>query len=343
MITDFPLWRDISKHQGDVDLHVSKANGVHGVVARSTISWAYKDPRFAEYYQQAGAAGLYRSSYHVLYPDQPVDDQLANWYDMHPEIDIIPRVIDVELDRDQDTSTIAGSIKEMSAKILEHDGVRPWIYCRANLIGYWLYPHVTEEWLNSHFWWLAHYGTDRSIEQDSIVIPSEIDVDNVILHQTADEKVGFDGETESTFVDWDRWLLGGEDQMYAWIAERYGKPDVESRLAKIESNIQKLTVISGNNVDGQIELTEDVCDLEESVTALRQDITDILAWKKTTDGNIVDITKTIGEIKNDLGATHNGVEGIKEDVNELADKVQQLWKHRDWMTWKEWFRKLIGK
>lgn len=220
--TDRPLWRDYSRYQIMVNFDVAKANGVLGMAARAGISWGYVDPFFATNYKGAGQVGLYRTSYHVLYPDQPVIKQADNWYAVHPEINIIPRVIDLELDRGQSWSKIAAQTWAMSELVKSRDGMRPIIYSRYRIVDQWL-QSWTDQMHNDHFWWLAQYSWYGYREHAGPpTLPKRVRRGRVILHQTSDHKLAPPGEVQSKAVDWDRWEIGNEQEMHDWIATAWG-------------------------------------------------------------------------------------------------------------------------
>lgn len=220
-----PLWRDYSRYQGVVNADVAVANGVLGMAHRATISTAYRDPFFAQNYASFGRVEKYRTSYHVVYPDQPVNAQLANWYAVHPELDHaapIPRVIDLELHRNQPAAKIASVVWAMSEIILTRDGLRPIIYSRKNLVDKWLVGW-TDNMLNDHYWWLAQYLFAGYLEHPGEPdLPNRVNRNRVILHQTSDHKLAPPGEVASKAVDWDRWEIGNEAQMHQWITEKWG-------------------------------------------------------------------------------------------------------------------------
>lgn len=220
-----PLWRDYSRYQGVVNADVAVANGVLGMAHRSTISTTYRDAFFAANYASFGKVEKYRTSYHVVYPDQPVNAQLDNWYAVHPELDHaapIPRVIDLELHRNQPAAKIASVVWTMSEVILERDGLRPIIYSRKNLIDSWL-AGWTLSMLNDHYWWLAQYLFAGYLEHPGEpALPVGVNRNRVILHQTSDHKLAPPGEVASKAVDWDRWEIGNEEQMHQWIKDKWG-------------------------------------------------------------------------------------------------------------------------
>ena len=135
---DRPLWRDYSKYQGQVNFDIARNVGVKGMAARCAISWGYTDPWFQRNWDEAGRVGMYRTSYHVLYPSESVQKQADNWFRVHPTLDVIPRDIDLELGQNQLWSTIANKTREMSNIVLARDGVRHIIYSRYRLIDQWL-------------------------------------------------------------------------------------------------------------------------------------------------------------------------------------------------------------
>jgi len=218
-----PLWWDISRYQGMVDHMVAHQNGVLGMIARATISWGYVDPFFQSNWDAAGEIpGYYRSGYHVIYADQDVIRQLDNHYRVMPEIDVIPRVIDLELDRAAPW-VIAGKTWEMVEEIKKRDGIHPIIYSRKDLIEKWLVPYWDQSQLNAVWWHLAQYLYDRVREHPGPpTLPDGVEESRVVLHQTADKKAPFPGSCQSYAVDWDRWEIGNISEMHLWISENWG-------------------------------------------------------------------------------------------------------------------------
>jgi hypothetical protein len=250
---DRPLMRDIARYQLYYNHDVARANGVEGLFVRCGISWGYHDPFFKVNY--GGAKGkMYRSSYHVIYPDQNVVKQADQvWYDEHPVLDVMPRCMDLELSNDVYWAQIGDQAWDMSQLVFNRDGVRPIIYSRYKLIELWL-RHWTPEMLNAHYWVLAQYRYVRSIEHAGPpTLPkyvvggygetgsNMIHRDQVLLHQTADKKEPFPGEVPTSgagkSVDYDRWELGDTLDMHKFIAETWGEgsapPDPPSTGDKV--------------------------------------------------------------------------------------------------------------
>lgn len=218
---DRPLWRDISKHQGNIDFDIMKAGDVYACFVRSGISWGYKDPRFDEFWAELARVGILRTSYHVIYPDQPVRRQVDNWYQIHPETEVIPRAIDLEVQREASFNQIADATWEMSEFVKARDGMRPIIYTRAGLVDTWLASW--DEWmLNDHWWWLAQYLYTPNEHPGPPTLPSLVQEERVILHQSSGKKPGFPGEVQSAAVDWDRWELGDYQDMLQFVANTWG-------------------------------------------------------------------------------------------------------------------------
>jgi len=215
-----PLWRDYSRWQGQVDFAVASANNVLGMAARSTISWGYQDPWWNRNWSETGLYDGYRTSYHIIYPDQPVVRQADNWYNAHPELDTIPRIIDLEVENNTPFELIAVNTWQMSDLVKSRDGYRPIIYSRNGLIDKWLASWTTEM-LNEHYYWLAQYLFLPNEHPGPPDLPDRVNRDRVILHQTSHKKPGFPGEVESKSVDWDRWELGNELEMHQWIARTW--------------------------------------------------------------------------------------------------------------------------
>lgn len=217
-----PLFRDYSKYQQKVNFDIAKSIGVQGMAARCGISWGYTDPWFQRNWDESGRVGIYRTSYHVLYPSESVIRQADNWFRIHPKIDILPRVIDLELGQNQLWATIARKTKEMSDIVLERDGVRPIIYSRYRIIDQWLSAWPVEL-LNDHWYWLAQYSWFGYREHAGPpTLPKRVARGRVLLHQTSDHKLAPPGEVASKSVDWDRWEIGNEAQMHQFISAAFG-------------------------------------------------------------------------------------------------------------------------
>ena len=220
--TSRPLWRDYSRYQKEVNFDIAKSIGVKGMAARAGISWGYTDPWFQRNWDEAGRVLVYRTSYHVLYPSESVLRQADNWFRIHPKIDVMPRVIDLELGQNQLWATIARKTKEMSDIVLERDGVRPIIYSRYRLIDQWLSSWPVEL-LNDHWYWLAQYSWFGYREHAGPpTLPKRVDRGRVLMQQTSDHKLAPPGEVESKAVDWDRWEIGNEAQMHQFIKAAFG-------------------------------------------------------------------------------------------------------------------------
>ena len=278
---DRPLWRDYSRYQGVVNFDVAKLNGVLGMAARAGICYGYTDPFFQLNWDEAGRVGMYRTSYLVPYPDQPVVKQVDNWYRIHPLIDIIPRVVDLELKREQPWSKIADVSWEISELVFSRDGIRPIFYSRYGLINTWL-SSWTEEMLNDHFWWLAQYRWVRSLEHAGPpTLPNGVRRDRVLLHQTADKKPGFTDEVDSKSVDWDRWEIGNEAEMHQFIAAAFGgdEPEPEPEVEKVR-------------------ITADALNVRAEADASSEDLGELMK------GSVVPVKRTQGDWKKIYGWVH---------------------------------------
>ncbi|MCH7611544.1 MAG: glycosyl hydrolase family 25, partial [Chloroflexi bacterium] len=68
---------DVSRWQGTIDWQAVKQAGITFAVMRATIGDFFTDDKFAENWQGAKDAGIFRCAYHVLRPDNDAVAQIA--------------------------------------------------------------------------------------------------------------------------------------------------------------------------------------------------------------------------------------------------------------------------
>jgi hypothetical protein len=148
------------------------------------------------------------------------------WYSVHPTRDIVPRWIDLEVDRGDSTLQKATRTWEMVELVESRDGVSPTIYSRYLLVNQWLVPHWTVEMLNHVTWALAQYKFDRTVEHPGPpTLPIGVREDRVLYHQTADKIPGWPGSIGSSALDRDRWCVGDVSQMKTYIINEWTEPE----------------------------------------------------------------------------------------------------------------------
>jgi hypothetical protein len=175
---------------------------------------------------------------------------MEHWFKYHPQIDVIPRVLDAELQDNQTDGRVGEAIWECCEIINKYDGIYPIIYSRYMLLDKWL-RYWTPTMINSVWYWGALYLYDRVREHPGppkgpmqyTIIPEE----RWILHQTADKKQPFPGETtRGTIADWDRWEIGNTSQMHSWILAEWGgepyipPPTIEERVGRLEDEMTEV-------------------------------------------------------------------------------------------------------
>jgi hypothetical protein len=291
--TDRPLWFDVSKWQGVISAEAIKQAGAFGVASRAVVGKDYVDPYFAANWKELEETGLYRASYGVYVPCQLVVDQLDNWYRVCPVRDVIPRVIDLEIqDKTISFKKIADDIWMMKEVIQGRDGVPPLIYSRKNLIEQWLVPYWTEEMINAVYWWLAQYTWNRVVEHAGPPdIPAKLHRENVCMHQTADKKPTPAGVARSKTLDHDRWELGSDEEMRIFIENVWGKmqpiPEPEPGTGlRFECVVDTVNVRAGPGVNHMIVGALHRGDLVDAV-----DVGGADSWVKIDENHWVCVTK----------------------------------------------------
>jgi hypothetical protein len=138
-------------------------------------------------------------------------------------------VIDAELQDGQTDAKVGEAIWDMMLLCLNYDGVWPLVYSRYLLLDKWL-KYWDDDQLSVLQLWGARYLWDRTREHPGPPygkmpnIGSKIREDQWLLHQTADKKAPFPGETDrESIVCWERWELGGVSSMYRYISENWAE------------------------------------------------------------------------------------------------------------------------
>lgn len=226
-----PLWFDVAYWQKVIDAGAVVAAGGCGVAVRAVVGRLYTDPYFSANWDELKGT-VYRTGYGVYVPAQNWLAQLDNWYRVMPERDVIPRVIDLEIqDAAVATRKIADDMWNWVGSIEARDGRKPIIYSRKNLVDAWLVPYWSVSQLNSVWWWLAQYTKGKIVEHPGPPdLPKGVRREQVVLHQTADHKPTPVGVSVSKTIDYDRWTKGNEIEMRLWIQDNWGdeiEPDPE--------------------------------------------------------------------------------------------------------------------
>lgn len=227
--TNRPLWYDTAYWQKAISAEGLRRAGCCGVAMRAVVGQLYTDPYFLANWTELKNSGIYRTGYGVYVPNQNWQVQLDNWYRVMLEPDVVPRVIDLEI---QDSSVapkkIADDMWRWIGAIGARDGRAPIIYSRANLVNQWLVPYWSAAQMNAVYWWLAQYTWSRITEHAGPPdLPKYLRRERVILHQTADKKPVPAGITPAKTIDWDRWEIGGELEMRDFIYLNWGGKVVE--------------------------------------------------------------------------------------------------------------------
>lgn len=288
---DRPLWRDYSRYDLDVNLTIAQLNGVSGAAFRYAMGWGGTDDTFSGRWSQAGDLdNFYRTGYSVLYPSLDVELQCDHWFDLMPDIDVIPRVLDAELQDGQSDAKVGEAIWKACEIIKAKDGIYPIIYSRYLLLDKWL-RYWSQDDINSKWYWGARYLFDRTREHPGppfgkmnyVTIPE----DRIVLHQTADKKAPFQYETgRSTIVDWDRWEVGNEDEMKDWIALNWGEGTVPP-------------------VDGK-------CNCQDEIYNLQTQIDDLKGYHNQS---VAVLQEQVSELDKNL-ANHDHESGLPEGMME---------------------------
>ena len=146
----------------------------------------YHDLDYKFYYNWEHAAEFFpRMAYHVIYPSEPIDLQVANVDRIFNAIDYDfgegPLWIDFELHHNMEPEPLTSACYQFYCALQDEFDIRVGIYS-----GKWFLDRycVPQSWWADVDWWLATYWTSE--EHDGPPgIPAIIPIENVIFHQTS--------------------------------------------------------------------------------------------------------------------------------------------------------------
>ena len=332
MITEFPLWYDVSSHQGTIRYaRLAEAKEkVYGVYIRAGVG-LNKDVQFERNWEKCGDYGLYRASYWALYPQYSPDDQLLKWFDICPEIDGIPRVLDLEVGGGITPQYIAEIVEHVSDAILHRDGLRPWIYSRTNLIEKWLVPYWLPEDLNIHFYILAQYDDGDGVEYDGLVVPEGVHIDRILIKQTSDEipPDPLSLAPECAAIDRNRWLPHDVDGMNDYLVSVYfgGTKPVDCCEELKESFDAHLAYMEGwraGTTEGIRIIATEIAEHEDNIEAINTNII-------KTQNNIRRLKADMLRAQAAIDASKEKIDGMEADTHASLEAINNQLKLDDEM------------
>ena len=212
------------KQQVDFDVIAAHEPEVVFIAMRAGISWGYQDPWFAAYFQEARRIGRVRLAYHVLYPGEPAQAQMNNFFRIlgKADLDRTPLVLDLELDHGQSASRITATTAEACRIIHSRTGRTPVLYSRAG----WVNRFLRVGDLPPVHWWLAQYRWPRPhpLYTPEYPCPPALPegINRWLIHQTASRGASI-GAKAAHFMDYNRWN-GNKADVLAYVGETPMEP-----------------------------------------------------------------------------------------------------------------------
>jgi lysozyme len=168
---------DVSNSNPPIDwLTAAKTKKVTFAFAKASEGATFKDPNFATNWSGMKSAGIIRGAYHFFRPIRPVDDQVANFLDMLPQLHLgdLPPVLDLEPYPDDvrvqwesiaSASERVSKAKEWLVKVEAKLGKKPIIYTSAS---FWKELMDDREDLVEYPLWIAHYKPDYTTSKPNV-------------------------------------------------------------------------------------------------------------------------------------------------------------------------------
>lgn len=129
---------DVSHHQGAIDWQAAAADGVRFAWIKATEGGDWVDPRFAENWAGAGAAGVPRGAYHFFTFCRPGADQAAHFLATLPPGSALPPAVDLEYggncDARPDSAALGVELEAFLLAVEAGTGQRPLVYVTGELL-----------------------------------------------------------------------------------------------------------------------------------------------------------------------------------------------------------------
>ena len=146
---------DVSYYDASVDWTAAHAAGIDFAFVRATDGLQYKDPRFAEYWSGARAAGVIRGAYQFFRPAQDPIAQADLLLELMgpPQPGDLPPVLDLENAGGLDQTAVVASTRAWIAHVAAAIGRQPIVYA-----GLYSWPTLTGGAdVTSSPLWIAQY------------------------------------------------------------------------------------------------------------------------------------------------------------------------------------------
>ena len=207
---------DISGNQGNINFDKINTSTnfpkVRFIIARTGISWAYKDAWFETYWQRMKQINVVRMAYHVLYPKENIKAQVDNMASRfsNKEFDGDGITADVELIHDASREQMSNATYEFVNRLRDWSKMPTFIYSRFQFVNdqfslsdSWL------KWYEQQYWHMANYSkTLMEFPTSNIWYPRDYMKSwKLLMHQTGEKGDGKHIGTVSAQVDTDRWCL----------------------------------------------------------------------------------------------------------------------------------------
>ena len=238
-----PFGVDISIYNGTMDYQMMKDYGPNKIAyatARMGMSWGYQDPKFIKHWTGLRDVGIPRMAYHVIYPSQAVDPQVAkvmqNWATVDSDYGEGTLWIDLELSQGQSPRVVSNKTWEMVRKLRDRmDGWKVGVYSAFWFLSSYAEP---QEWWSQVDWWLANYLYPSAGKEHPgpPARPPQIPAERVIFHQTSEYidalPMGAQGDG-NVRIDGNRFLPSTPLSDYIMVAPNEEPPPIEEPIYQI--------------------------------------------------------------------------------------------------------------
>ena len=175
---------DVSHYQGEINWERAAADGIRFAFIKATEGVSITDETFADHWEAAGEAGIYRGAYHFFRAGTDAEAQAKHFLKVTAGLSAeLPAVLDLEVTDRQGAAQIVKGAQAWMKTVEKGSGRKPLLYTMPRfaddflgdkLAEYPLWvvdlrvgpPRLPKAWEDWTFWQYSHHGHVDGIQEE---------------------------------------------------------------------------------------------------------------------------------------------------------------------------------